>query len=185
MNGMDAIEHDAAGISRRVLLGSSLGAIIAAAGAARTADAGIGFSALHHGANDPLPPAAVSVNQSMFPGFRQTFVRTHGVMVDGKLAEGAVINTADRRERTSTAGGSRRPPCLARRVSNPLIRRAPDLMAEPVSGVAKGICQCRTRPTNHLTDPVSTPSRSSRMERRPASRSILQTPCISFTRRIS
>jgi haloacetate dehalogenase len=29
----------------------------------------------------------------MFPGFRQTFVRTRGVMVDGKPAEGAVINT--------------------------------------------------------------------------------------------
>jgi hypothetical protein len=55
---MDAIEHDAEGMSRRVLLGSSLGAIIAAAGAARTADASIGFSALHHGDNDPLPPAA-------------------------------------------------------------------------------------------------------------------------------
>jgi haloacetate dehalogenase len=93
VNEIDAIEHDAAGMSRRVLLGSSLGAFIATAGAARTADAGIGFPALHHGANDPLPPAAVSVNQSMFPGFRQTFVRTRGVMVDGKLAEGAVINT--------------------------------------------------------------------------------------------
>jgi hypothetical protein len=29
----------------------------------------------------------------MFPGFPQTFVRTRGVMVDSKLAEGAVINT--------------------------------------------------------------------------------------------
>jgi haloacetate dehalogenase len=29
----------------------------------------------------------------MFPGFRQTFVRTRGVMVDGKLTEGAEINT--------------------------------------------------------------------------------------------
>ena len=40
-----------------------------------------------------MQSAAVSVNQSIFPGFRQTFVRTHGVTVDGKLAEGAVINT--------------------------------------------------------------------------------------------
>jgi hypothetical protein len=44
-----------------------------------------------------LPPEAVSANRSMFPGFRQTFVRTRGVMVDGKLAEGAVINTLVRR----------------------------------------------------------------------------------------
>jgi len=93
MNVMDAIKHDPAGMSRRALLGSSLGAIIPAAGGARAADGGVGFSALHHGANDPLPPEAVSVNQSMFPGFRQTFVRTRGVMVDGQLAEGAVINT--------------------------------------------------------------------------------------------
>jgi haloacetate dehalogenase len=93
MNGMDAIEYDAAGMSRRVLLGSSLGVIVIDAGVARTAEASTGFSALHHGANDPLPPAAVSANRSMFPGFRQIFVRTRGVMVDGKLAEGAVINT--------------------------------------------------------------------------------------------
>jgi hypothetical protein len=36
---------------------------------------------------------AASANLSMFPDFRQTFVPTHGVVVDGKLAEGAVINT--------------------------------------------------------------------------------------------
>jgi haloacetate dehalogenase len=84
-------------MSRRVLLGSSLGAIIAAAGAARAADAGNGFSALHHGANDPLPTAAVSVNQSMFPGFCQTFVRTRGMMVDGKLAERFTVVLTDLR----------------------------------------------------------------------------------------
>jgi haloacetate dehalogenase len=93
-NEVDGIEHDAAGMSRRLLLGAGLlGATIIASGAARAADAGSGFSALHHGANDPLPPEAVSANRSMFPGFRQTFVRTRGVMVDGKLADGAVINT--------------------------------------------------------------------------------------------
>jgi hypothetical protein len=90
---MDPIEHDPAGMSRRVLLGGSLGAIIAAAAAARIADVGIGFSALHHGANDLLPPATVSVSRSMFSGFRQAFVHTRGVMVDGVLTEGAVINT--------------------------------------------------------------------------------------------
>jgi hypothetical protein len=97
-NEVDGIERDAAGMSRRLLLGAGLlGATIIASGAARAADAGSGFSALHHGANDPLPPEAVSANPSMFPGFRQTFVRTRGVMVDGKLAEGAVINTLVRR----------------------------------------------------------------------------------------
>jgi pimeloyl-ACP methyl ester carboxylesterase len=94
MNEIDGIEHNALGMSRRLLLGAGLlGATIVAGGAATAADAGGGFSAVHRGANDPLPPAAVSANQSMFPGFRQTFVQTRGVMVDGKLAEGAVINT--------------------------------------------------------------------------------------------
>jgi haloacetate dehalogenase len=60
--------------------------------AANSAGGG-GPSPVHHGANDPLPPAAVSANRSLFPGFRQTFVTTRGVTVDGKLAEGAVINT--------------------------------------------------------------------------------------------
>ena len=93
MNKMDGIEHNAAGMSRRLLLGAGLlGATVIAGGAARAADAGGGFSAVHRGANDPLPPAAVSANRSMFPGFRQTFVSTRGVMVDGKLAEGAVID---------------------------------------------------------------------------------------------
>jgi haloacetate dehalogenase len=94
MNDMDGIEHNAAGMSRRLLLGAGLlGATAIAGGASRAADSSGGFSALNHGANDPLPPAAVSVNRSMFPEFRQTFVRTRGVMVDGKPAEGAVINT--------------------------------------------------------------------------------------------
>jgi haloacetate dehalogenase len=93
MNEMDGIEHNAAGVSRRLLMGAGLlGATIIAGGAARAADAGGGFSAVHRGANNPLPPAAVLVNRSMFPGFRQTFVRTRGVMVDDKLAEGASIN---------------------------------------------------------------------------------------------
>jgi haloacetate dehalogenase len=93
-NDMDGIDRDTAGMSRRLLLGAGLlGATITVSGAARAADAGSGVSALHHGANDPLSPEAVSANRSMFPGFRQTFVLTRGVMVDGKLAEGAVINT--------------------------------------------------------------------------------------------
>src|SRR5271156_5502562 len=94
MNDTDGNDHNAAGMSRRLLLGAGLlGATAIAGGAARAADSSGGFSALNHGANDPLPPAAVSVNRSMFPEFRQTFVRTRGVMVDGKPAEGAVINT--------------------------------------------------------------------------------------------
>ena len=90
MNDMDGIEHNAAGMSRRLLLGAGLlGATVIAGGAARAADSSGASSAVNRGANDPLPPAAVSVNRSMFPGFRQTFVRTRGVMVDGKTAEGA------------------------------------------------------------------------------------------------
>src|ERR1700761_4061263 len=87
-------ERDASGITRRFLLrASSLGATVLAGDAAGAADSSNGFAAVDHGANDPLPPAAVSVNRMMFPGFRQTFVPTSGVMVDGKRAEGAVINT--------------------------------------------------------------------------------------------
>src|SRR5580704_6015168 len=93
MNDMDRIEQNATGMSRRFLLGAGLGATLIAGGSARAADSSGGFSAIHHGANDPLPPAAESVNQSMFPGFRQTFVPTSGVIVDDKLADGAVINT--------------------------------------------------------------------------------------------
>jgi NAD(P)-dependent dehydrogenase (short-subunit alcohol dehydrogenase family) len=52
MNGMDAIEHDAAGMSRRVLLGSSLGAIVAAAGAARAAPDEIASAALFLASGD-------------------------------------------------------------------------------------------------------------------------------------
>jgi hypothetical protein len=93
MGEMDGIEHTAAGMSRKLLLGGLLGATVIAGDAARAADAGGALSAEHHGPNNALPPAAISANRSMFPGFRQTFVRTRGVMVDGKLAEGAVINT--------------------------------------------------------------------------------------------
>jgi haloacetate dehalogenase len=93
MNEVDGIEHSAASMSRRYLLGTGLlGASIIVGDSAIAADAHSEVS-LHHGANDPLPPAALSANQSMFPGFRQTFVHTRGVIVDGKLAEGAVINT--------------------------------------------------------------------------------------------
>ena len=94
MNDMDGIERNVAGMSRRFLLGAGLvGATVIVGGAAWAADSSSEVSAVNHGANDPLPPAAVSANRTMFPGFRQTFVPTRGVMVDGKLAEGAVINT--------------------------------------------------------------------------------------------
>jgi haloacetate dehalogenase len=93
MNDMDRIEQNAVGMSRRFLLAAGLGATVIAGGAVRAADSSGRSSAVDHGANDPLPSSAVSANRSMFPGFRQTFVRTRGVMVDGKLADGAVINT--------------------------------------------------------------------------------------------
>ena len=93
MNEMVESEHSAAGMSRRLLLGGLLGVTGIAGGAAGAANAGGGFSAGPHGDSDPLPPEAEAANRSMFPGFRQSFVRTRGVVVDGKLAEGAVINT--------------------------------------------------------------------------------------------
>jgi haloacetate dehalogenase len=94
MNEQDGIERNVAGLSRRFLLGAGLlGATVIAGGAVGAADPSGRAFAVNHGANDPLPPAAVSANRSMFPGFRQTFITTPGVMVDGKLAEGAVINT--------------------------------------------------------------------------------------------
>ncbi|HSZ52989.1 MAG TPA: alpha/beta hydrolase [Caulobacteraceae bacterium] len=87
-------EHSAASVSRRLLLDAGLlGATLMVGGAAKAADAGGSLSAVHHGANNPLPPAALSANAAMFPGFRQAFTPTRGVMVDGKLAQGAVINT--------------------------------------------------------------------------------------------
>jgi haloacetate dehalogenase len=94
MNEVDGIEPNAADMSRRLLLGAGLlGATVVAGGAAGAVESSVRFSAVNHGANDPLPPEAVAANRSMFPGFRQTFVRTRCVMVDGKPAEGAVINT--------------------------------------------------------------------------------------------
>jgi len=97
MNEMGAIEHNAGGMSRGLPLGAVLPvATVIAGGVARAAATDGGFSALYHGANNPLPPVAEALNRSMFPGFRQTFVSTRGVMVDGKLADGAVINTSRR-----------------------------------------------------------------------------------------
>jgi hypothetical protein len=83
MNDMDGLEDNTASTSRRLLLGGLLGATVVAGDAARGANVGRVLSTVHYGANDPLPPAAVSANRSIFPGFRQTFVRTRGVMVDG------------------------------------------------------------------------------------------------------
>jgi haloacetate dehalogenase len=94
MNGINGIDEVGSGISRRFVLGAGLlGGTIIATGAASAADLGGMVSAAHGGANDPLPSNAEAINRSMFPGFRQSFVRTRGVMVDGKPAEGAVINT--------------------------------------------------------------------------------------------
>jgi haloacetate dehalogenase len=94
MHKMDGTELSAVGISRRLLLGAVLpAATVIPRGVARAAATEDAFSALHHGANNPLSPAAEAANRSMFPGFRQTFVSTRGVMVDGKPADGAVINT--------------------------------------------------------------------------------------------
>ena len=64
MNDTDGNDHNAAGMSRRLLLGAGLlGATVIAGGAARAADASGEFSAVHSGANDPLTPAAGIVKQ--------------------------------------------------------------------------------------------------------------------------
>ena len=61
MNEMDGIERRPVGMSRRLLPGTGLlAANVIAEGTARAANAGGGFSAEHHVANDPLPPAGVS-----------------------------------------------------------------------------------------------------------------------------
>lgn len=44
-------------------------------------------------ANDPLPPDAVRLRETLFPGFRQLFVRTPPVPVRAHVASGATINT--------------------------------------------------------------------------------------------
>ncbi len=61
--------------------------------AAATTKANAQSAVLNHNANDPLPPAAVQENQQFFPGFRQSFIKTQGVDVEGRQASGATINT--------------------------------------------------------------------------------------------
>ena len=50
-------------------------------------------SDMRHRANDPLPLSAKATDDRLFPGFRQSFIATQGVEVEGKMASGAVINT--------------------------------------------------------------------------------------------
>ncbi len=61
--------------------------------AASPTNAGAQPAELNHGANNPLPAAAVQENEHFFPGFRQSFIETQGVDVEGKRASGATINT--------------------------------------------------------------------------------------------
>ncbi len=77
-------------LGRRALFGGSL-VIVEAAASAGNAEAQ--FSDMHHGANNPLPLSATETDNLLFPGFRQSFITTNGVEVEGKLASGAVINT--------------------------------------------------------------------------------------------
>ena len=77
-------------LSRRTLLGTGL-ALAGAGGMSAGADAASGE--MHHGATAPPPLSAREVDTLLFPGFRQSFIATQGIEVEGKMASGAVINT--------------------------------------------------------------------------------------------
>ena len=47
---------------------------------------------MSHDANDRLPEEAMQTDALLFPGFRQRFIRTEGVDVNGRMASGATIN---------------------------------------------------------------------------------------------
>jgi len=77
-------------VGRRALIGTSL-AVTAMAGS--TAPAPAQPAGSNHGPHNPLPNAAAQVNATLFPGFRQSFIDTTGVDVEGRMASGARINT--------------------------------------------------------------------------------------------
>ena len=76
------------GMSRRVLVAAAL-----ALGASPVRAAGDDTPSAGSTAPNVLPAAAKSLNDRLFPGFRQRFVPTDGVDVDGHPAAGTVINT--------------------------------------------------------------------------------------------
>ena len=78
--------HAGPGASRRGFLRATL------AGGAMITKARAGTPAATDNAAR-LPAEAVRANEVLFPGFRQRFVQTNGVAVDGTPASGAVINT--------------------------------------------------------------------------------------------
>ena len=90
-----AADHGRTVVNRRALIGTGLAATtILASGATATAQSAAsnqGFPS--HAANDPLPEAAAAADALLFPGFRQRFIQTEGVEVQGKKASGATINT--------------------------------------------------------------------------------------------
>ncbi len=77
-------------LARRALLGAGLAAAAVTVDAARAAPQA---PSMQHGPNRPLPSDAMEENRRFFPGFRQSFVETRGVDVDGRRASDAVINT--------------------------------------------------------------------------------------------
>jgi pimeloyl-ACP methyl ester carboxylesterase len=122
-NEMDGIELNAAGMSRRLLVDAGLlGATFIAAGADRAEGAGGGFSALQHGANDPLPVESHLAIQSKTPAAvtpeaLAAYIRTysepaaiHAVCEDYRAAAGidSRLLTASR-----AAGQKMTPPLLA------------------------------------------------------------------------
>ena len=77
------------GLSRRALFATGAAMTTVAASANQAAAQ---FSDLNHGANDPLPVDAVQTDALLFPGFRQSFIKTEGVDVNGRMASAATIN---------------------------------------------------------------------------------------------
>lgn len=81
------------GFPRRALIGSMLAATALAAGSGQAGgQAAARETDMNHEANDPLPADAVRTDALLFPGFRQSFIRTEGVEVEGRMASGATIN---------------------------------------------------------------------------------------------
>ena len=90
-----AADRGRAGVNRRALIGTGLIAttILTSGATAMAQTAEPNHGAPNYGANDPLPEAAVETDALLFPGFKQRFIQTEGVEVQGKKASGATINT--------------------------------------------------------------------------------------------
>lgn len=87
---MPGSEQDAAsdGLSRRALVGAALALGILPARAEGVVDEVAGATA-----PGILPDAVKALNDRLFPGFRQQFIQTDGIQVEGHAAEGTTINT--------------------------------------------------------------------------------------------